>query len=65
MRQALGCLPREELEVLALAFFGRRTQADIAARLGLPLGTVKERMFRGLRQLADLLRASPRGDHEA
>ena len=31
------------------------TQAEIATELGVPLGTVKARSFRGLRKLAELL----------
>jgi RNA polymerase sigma-70 factor (ECF subfamily) len=56
VRRALQRLPAEQREVLALAYFADCTQTEIAARLGLPLGTVKARMFRGLRRLADLLR---------
>ena len=55
VRAALERLPREQREVLALAYFGDRTQSEIAERLGVPLGTVKARTFRGLRRLADLL----------
>jgi RNA polymerase sigma factor (sigma-70 family) len=55
VRGALGRLPREQREVLTLAYFGDLTQTEIAARLGIPLGTVKARTFRGLRRLADLL----------
>jgi RNA polymerase sigma-70 factor (ECF subfamily) len=38
--------------VLTLAYFGGYTQSEIAARLELPLGTVKASTFRGLRRLA-------------
>jgi RNA polymerase sigma factor (sigma-70 family) len=55
VRAALERLPREQREVLALAYFGDLTQSEIADRLGVPLGTVKARSFRGLRRLADLL----------
>jgi DNA-directed RNA polymerase specialized sigma24 family protein len=44
--------------VLTLAYFGDLTQTQIAERLGVPLGTVKARAFRGLRRLADLLGAT-------
>jgi RNA polymerase sigma factor (sigma-70 family) len=46
---------KEQREVLTLAYFGELTQTEIAERLGVPLGTVKARAFRGLRRLADLL----------
>jgi RNA polymerase sigma factor (sigma-70 family) len=55
VRGALERLPREQREVLTLAYFGDLTQTEIADRLGVPLGTVKARTFRGLRRLADLL----------
>ena len=57
VRRALERLPREQREVLTLAYFGDLTQTEIAERLGVPLGTVKARTFRGLRRLADLLGA--------
>jgi RNA polymerase sigma factor (sigma-70 family) len=55
VRGALERLPKEQREVLTLAYFGELTQTEIAERLGVPLGTVKARVFRGLRRLADLL----------
>lgn len=55
VRGALERLPREQREVLTLAYFGDLTQTEIADRLGVPLGTVKARTFRGLRRLADIL----------
>ena len=55
VRGALERLPREQREVLTLAYFGDLTQTEIADRLGVPLGTVKARTFRGLRRLAGIL----------
>jgi RNA polymerase sigma factor (sigma-70 family) len=55
VRGALARLPATQREVLTLAYFGGLTQTQIAERLGVPLGTVKARAFRGLRRLADLL----------
>ena len=57
VRDALTRLPDEQREVLVLAYFGRLTQPEIAARLDVPLGTVKARAFRGLRRLAEYLTA--------
>jgi RNA polymerase sigma factor (sigma-70 family) len=58
VRAALTRLPDEQREVLVLAYFGRFTQAEIARHLGVPLGTVKARAFRGLRRLAEFLSRS-------
>ena len=55
VRAALERLPKEQREVLTLAYFGDLTQTEISDRLGVPLGTVKARTFRGLRRLADIL----------
>src|ERR687898_3331478 len=55
VRDALNRLPDEQREVLVLAYFGSFTQSEIATHLGVPLGTVKARSFRGLRRLAELL----------
>jgi RNA polymerase sigma factor (sigma-70 family) len=55
VRDALNRLPDAQREVLVLAYFGRFTQSEIATHLGVPLGTVKARSFRGLRRLAESL----------
>lgn len=55
VRAALTRLPRDQREVLALAYFGDYTQTEVAERLDLPLGTVKARTFRGLKRLAAIL----------
>ncbi len=41
VRAALGALPREQLELVKLAFFEGLSHSAIAERLNLPLGTVK------------------------
>jgi RNA polymerase sigma-70 factor, ECF subfamily len=51
VRDALESLSPAHREVLMLVHAEGLTQSQIAERLGLPLGTVKTRMFHGLRAL--------------
>src|SRR5205807_6609328 len=55
VQEALRLLPPEQRETLELAYYGGFTQTELAERLGQPLGTIKSRMFTGLRRLRDLL----------
>lgn len=48
LRGLLGDLPDAQREVITLAYFGQLTHSEIAARLALPVGTVKGRMRLGL-----------------
>ena len=50
---------RLERDVVALAFYGGLTHAELAGRLGQPLGTVKSRIRMGLMHLRSLLEESP------
>ena len=47
----LAALPDPQLEVLTLAFYGQLSHSEIAAHLGLPMGTVKGRIRLGLHGL--------------
>ena len=52
LRAALSSLPAEQRRVIELAYFGDRSQSQIANELGLPLGTIKGRAASGLRKLS-------------
>ena len=51
----LGRLPDEEADVLRRRFYGGRSQREIAAATGIPLGTVKMRMVQALARLRELI----------
>jgi RNA polymerase sigma factor (sigma-70 family) len=55
VRDALGDLPAEQREALTLAYFGGYSQREVATLTGVPLGTVKSRMFSGMRRLRGVL----------
>jgi RNA polymerase sigma-70 factor (ECF subfamily) len=60
IRDELRRLPEEFREVVALADLHDLSYADIATTLGLPVGTVKSRLFRGRRLLQEALVAYAR-----
>jgi RNA polymerase sigma-70 factor (ECF subfamily) len=54
-RRAVEALPPDEATVVRLAHYFQMTHSEIAAHLGLPVGTVKSRSFRAHRRLAEAL----------
>ncbi|HSO28281.1 MAG TPA: sigma-70 family RNA polymerase sigma factor [Candidatus Sulfomarinibacteraceae bacterium] len=59
LRTSLGEMRPEEREVLVLAYDRELSQAEIADRLGLPIGTVKSRTRRALSRLRAYLADVP------
>jgi RNA polymerase sigma-70 factor (ECF subfamily) len=57
VQAALAQLSPDQREALELAYYGGLSQAQLVDRLGIPIGTVKSRMFTALATLRDLLGA--------
>ena len=55
IRDALQELPEHHRAVIVEAFYFGRTSTEISERLGVPPGTVKSRMFYGMRALRAVL----------
>ena len=59
VRAALAEIGEAQREAIELAFFAGFTQMQIAEKLGIPLGTVKARIRRGLLALRDAIQEVP------
>lgn len=56
VRDAVAALPRRLREAVVLRFYGGFTEAEMAAALRVPAGTVKSRLARARARLAEALR---------
>ena len=61
VRAALETLPPEQRQVLEMAYYGGKTQAQIAEEIAIPIGTVKTRTLAAMRKLR---RALDRTEHD-
>jgi RNA polymerase sigma-70 factor (ECF subfamily) len=61
IRRALEELPAEQRQVLELAYFHGLTSAEIAERMGSPLGTVKSRTAAAIAKLRTVMERGTRG----
>jgi RNA polymerase sigma-70 factor (ECF subfamily) len=55
VRSALEALSVEDRKIIECAYYSGMSHSEIALHLGLPLGTVKTRIRRGMTKLRDLL----------
>ena len=55
VKQAVDTLPGEQGEAITRTYYGGQTQREIAEKIGVPLGTVKGRMWLGLQKLRCML----------
>ena len=60
IRASLAELPKEQAEVIELAFFKGMTQSEIADSTGIPLGTVKTRTLLAMKKLRVALQSELR-----
>ena len=64
VRAVLKELPDAQREALLLAYFGGYTQREVAALVGVPLGTVKTRMAAGMRKMKAALSDAGREEQQ-
>ena len=64
VRAALDTLPPEQRQVLEMAYYGGKTQVQIAEEIAIPIGTVKTRTLAAMRKLRRALdHTEPENEH--
>lgn len=61
VKKALAALPEDQRRVLELGYFEGLSSSEIAAEVNIPIGTVKSRVARGLRELRVLVAGAEGG----
>ena len=59
LQAALGRLPVEQREIILLVALEDMSYADVAATLGIPIGSVMSRLSRGRERLRSLMQGQP------
>lgn len=59
VQAALARLADDQRQALELAYYGGLSQSELAEHLGVPLGTIKSRMYVALARLRELLDEEP------
>jgi len=59
LQSALAVLPAEQREIVLLVGLEQLTYAEVSEALGIPIGTVMSRLFRGRERLRGLIAGAP------
>ena len=62
VKRAVDALPKEQMEVITLAYFAGHTQQEISEIIGAPLGTVKSRVRLAMQRLRNFLEQTVEGE---
>ena len=65
LHSLMADLPPKQSELIELAFFQGATHVELAQSFGLPLGTVKTRIRRGLKRLRDMWEETNQSEQHA